>query len=98
MKQGLWDDRAALLEESLERRYNVVTRGEYKHCANEDNRGLCRRFGFHPHPRDVGNAWLPLLFVNGTSVATGRRIIAADVPIGKPYLNNDNSPPIWRTT
>ncbi|MBI4274303.1 MAG: hypothetical protein HY659_06360, partial [Rhizobiales bacterium] len=87
--QPLWPDRAVLLEESFERRYSSVTTRQAKRCADagkdDDDKGLCRRFGFHPHPRDVKNAWLPLLFINGTSVATGRRIIAADVPIGKSY-------------
>jgi len=77
----LWSDRAALLEEGFERRYRAVTIGSPRSCGEAPGKGLCRPFGWHPDPRTAG-AWLPLLFINGTSVQTGRRIIAADVPMG----------------
>jgi len=76
-----WGDRAVLLEEAFERRYAEITGGRRLACADTFDQGLCRPFGYHPLPGDKG-AWLPLLFINGTSVWTGRRIIAADVPMG----------------
>jgi hypothetical protein len=89
----LWPDRAALLEQGFERRYHRVTSPHHaslasaRSCRNPpaqgpahpaDDAGLCRRFGYHPDPAKAGE-WLPLLFINGTSVSTGRRIIVGDV-------------------
>lgn len=80
--RALWTDRAALLERGFERRYHAVTTdGSPRSCRAAPGRGLCRPFGWHPDPRTAG-AWLPLLFINGTSVQTGRRIITADIPMG----------------
>jgi hypothetical protein len=80
-----WSDRAALLEQAFERRYHAVTRGEEPAtCGTADAKGLCRRFGWHPNP-DRARAWLPLLFINGTSVSTGRRIVASDIAMGDQY-------------
>ena len=63
------DDRAALLEQSWEAHFARVT-GDA-----DGSKGLTRPLGY------VQNAgeWLPLLLLNGTSVETGRRIIATDL-------------------
>lgn len=89
-----WADRAALLEQGFEQRYHrMVMRRRARICKEPsassvpekaDTQGLCRPFGYHPDP-NVANAWVPLLFLNVTSVSTGRRVIIADVPIGQPY-------------
>ncbi len=81
-------DRAALLEQSWERHYDfVVNSGSTwlssgSSCDGAARSGLCRRFGYladHPALARKPAAWLPLLFLNGTSVQTGRRIITADL-------------------
>ncbi|MEJ0076216.1 MAG: hypothetical protein WDO17_12340 [Alphaproteobacteria bacterium] len=77
----LWADRAVLLEEGFERRYYNVTNKGAKACDATTANGMCRRFGYHPDPRTAG-AWIPLLFINGTSVSTGRRILTSDVSAG----------------
>jgi hypothetical protein len=89
----LWPDRATLLEQGFEHRYHRMTSPYHgslrsaRSCRNPpaqgpadpaDDAGLCRRFGYHPDPARAG-AWLPLLFINGTSVSTGRRIVVGDV-------------------
>ena len=85
----LLPDRAALLEQGIERRYNKVVLGSAEPCAAFDpskpaaaqasaTRGVCRPLGYHPDPRRT-KAWLPILFLNATSVASGRRIIVSDV-------------------
>jgi hypothetical protein len=77
-RRPLWPDRAVLLEQAFERRYFGVTRKGAAACSRTVANGMCRRLGYHPDPAAAG-AWLPLLFLNGTSVATGRRILAGDV-------------------
>lgn len=85
----LWSDRAVLLEQGIERRYNEVVRGSAEPCGSLDpgeqaagqkfgSGGMCRSFGYQPDPRQSQD-WLPILFLNGTSVSTGRRIIISDV-------------------
>jgi hypothetical protein len=80
----LWPDRAVLLEQAFERRYHRFTaeHDESVSCPDEptktDASGLCRPFGYHPDPQTAG-AWVPLFFINGTSVFTGRRIVVGDV-------------------
>jgi hypothetical protein len=61
------DDRAALLEQSWEAHFARVT-------GAADGKGLTRPLGYAQNAGD----WLPLLLLNGTSVETGRRIIATD--------------------
>jgi hypothetical protein len=83
-RRGWGEDRSGLLEQSFERWYRDITGAEVTPCAAADNRGLCRRLGHlpdRPDPQRAGD-WIPLLFVNGTSVATGRRIIVSDVRVG----------------
>jgi hypothetical protein len=84
--QRWWEDRAGLLEQAFERRYHYITDGAPQSCDETNERGLCRRFGYHPDPR-TANVWLPLLFINGTSVTTGRRIIVSDVRAGDNFAN-----------
>jgi hypothetical protein len=73
-KEPLWGDRAALLEQAMERRYNLMVTGKAETCPdNESARsGLCRHLGDRPDPAATG-VWQPFLFVNGTSVATGQQ-------------------------
>jgi hypothetical protein len=78
-RRAWWGDRAVLLEQAFERRYHDITGKGAGPCRETDTAGLCRRVGHHP---DIPRGWLPLLFLNGTSVSTGRRIIASDVRIG----------------
>jgi hypothetical protein len=94
-RRPLWADRATLLEQGFERRYHRLTSEiDTGHTCGDpdgagrlhdlDQTGLCRRFGYHPDPKIAG-AWLPLLFINGTSVLTGRRIIAGDIRASDRY-------------
>jgi hypothetical protein len=70
------DDRAALLEMSWERRYLETIDSKPFDCDGpRDQRGLCRAFGYPENEQ----RWTPLLFLNGTSAETGRRIIASEV-------------------
>ncbi len=72
-------DRAALLEQSWERHYDETTGGAGFFggavCGAGPGKGLCRPFGY----AGASQGWLPLLMLNGTSVSTGRRIVAADL-------------------
>ena len=77
-------DRSGLLERSFERWYRKMTANDGRACEAGDDTGLCRPLGHlpdRPDPTKPGD-WIPLLFINGTSVATGRRIIVSDVRIG----------------
>jgi hypothetical protein len=78
-RKAAWYDRTVLLERAFERRYYNVTRKGAATCTDQIQDGLCRRFGYHP---DTADSWLPLLFLNGTSVETGRRILVSDVRVG----------------
>jgi hypothetical protein len=88
-RRAFWPDRAVLLEQAFERRYHNITERGAPLCSEDIGNGLCRRMGYHPDPDKVGGAWLPLLFINGTSVATGRRIIAGDVRAGDRVKGDD---------
>ena len=83
-RKGFGEDRSGLLEQSFERWYREMTGAKVRVCTAGENTGLCRRIGHlpdRPNPQAAGD-WIPLLFVNGTSVATGRRIIVSDVRVG----------------
>lgn len=82
--EGFGEDRSGLLEQSFERWYRERTKAEAAACGSGERTGLCRQLGHLPDRSDPSQPgdWIPLLFVNGTSVATGRRIIASDVRIG----------------
>lgn len=65
---GLWPDRAATLERAWERRYLENTgQDTLQHNL----------LGLRPKLLEKGH-WLPHLVLNGTSVSTGRRIVASD--------------------
>lgn len=85
---SLIGDRAVLLEQAFERHYDYVVTEKPgwwdtgRTCGTERESGLCRRFGYLPIVYAAAGddkSWLPLLFLNATSVQTGRRIITADV-------------------
>jgi hypothetical protein len=86
-----WADRAVLLEQAMERRYRRFTAEDHipRSCADRPEpatpgyQGLCRPFGHHPDAAMAG-AWVPLFFINGTSVFTGRRIVVSDVTTTSP--------------
>jgi hypothetical protein len=72
-----WADRADLLERAWEHRYDTVVPPK-----SSSETGLARRFGYIRafwRDDDPRRAWTPLLFLNGTSVETGRRILTSDV-------------------
>lgn len=83
------EDRAALLEQSMEAHYSTVVAGGDAACSGDDDdaRGLCRPFGYLPPLKD--GVWLPLLFLNATSVDSGRQIIATDLDIGAESGNHE---------
>jgi WD40 repeat protein len=64
-------DRAAILEQAWERRYEEMT-GK---TTMEESILSVRSRVLHADPEN----WLPILLLNGTSVETGRRIITSDV-------------------
>ncbi len=81
-------DRAELLSDSWERHWDYVTCGGETPCkasgrscsesGAED--GFCRRLGYRQHDLlSDTTRWWPVLLLNGTSVATGRRVIASEL-------------------
>lgn len=95
---GLFDsnalDRSGLLQDTFERWYGEVVEGLAQSCGKQDARGLCRPIGhLRIAPAEAQRPWIPLLFINGTSVTTGRRIIVSDVRVDcfkrpdAPFLN-----------
>jgi hypothetical protein len=77
---GLWRDRAAVLEDAWDARYQaVVTRAD--RAANPMAcKGLkCPFLTLRPRP----GHWIPLLVLNGTSEATGSRIVTT--PLASTY-------------
>jgi hypothetical protein len=74
----LFSDRAVLLEQAMERHYNGIVHGSQTECGGaEDERGLCQALGYLG--KTMHARWSPLLFLNATSVDTGRQIIASDM-------------------
>jgi hypothetical protein len=87
-------DRSALLQDAFERWYHEMVEGSARGCVREDVRGLCRSVGhLQMVPPQPQRPWIPLLFINGTSVTTGRRIIVSDIRTDcfkrpdEPFLN-----------
>ncbi len=74
----IWGDRAVLLEKAWERNYLAQRTGDL-HATDcglaRTDAGLCRPFAT---ARSDGR-WTPLLLLNGTSVQTGRRVIASEI-------------------
>jgi hypothetical protein len=81
-RRALWADRAALFEQAFERHYAKVTGMRAAACTRRVAAGLCRRLGYHLDPQATG-VWLPLLFINGASAATGARLLASDVDVAE---------------
>jgi hypothetical protein len=91
--RAFWSDRAILIEQAFERRYFDITGKGAVACTDASTDGLCRRFGHHPDPApSTAGPWLPLLFINGSSVSTGRRILTSDVSAGDLVPNNPTDP------
>jgi hypothetical protein len=85
---ALFSDRAVLLEQALERRYNSIVHNQATPCAGgDDERGLCRALGYRTA---AGPRWTPLLLLSGTSVDTGRPVIASDVEMHR--FSQDDRP------
>jgi hypothetical protein len=72
---GLWQDRAAVLEQSWEDRFAALTgaadRADWQNACPGDLR--CAFKTLQPK----SGHWLPLLVLNGASSATGRRIVTS---------------------
>lgn len=88
-------DRAAVLEQSWEMRYARLT-GEAPAAGNQPRLSTLAASMLDVRARELsgnGNAgkWLPVLLLNGTSVTTGRRIIASDIAISAPTRIFQNS-------
>ncbi len=94
-----WPDRAVLLEQAFERRYHRFTTegGNSESCPDQPPKagsdGLCRPFGYHPDPTAAG-AWVPIFFINGMSVFSGRRIVVGDVATTNSYRPNATFMPL----
>lgn len=73
----VWGDRAALLEKAWERNYLAQKTGDShaSDCGSTTDAGLCRPFA----SSRTDGGWTPLLLLNGTSVQTGRRVIASEL-------------------
>ena len=76
-----WGNRAALLEYAWESSYLEQGRGKPEgldppwSCGVDDDVGLCRPLA----EKKPDGFWAPLLLLNGTSVGTGRRVIASEI-------------------
>jgi hypothetical protein len=69
---GRWRDRAAVLEDAWAERYQNVTTGTDQRTTRSKCKGLdCPFLTLRPRP----DHWIPLLVLNGTSEATGGRIV-----------------------
>ncbi len=95
---------AALVERAWERHYDQVVRrdipdffgqlAEDLAATKGPDSGLRKKFGFLPDKlAKLDGAWLPLLLLNGTSVATGARIIASDLISTRAAPGGDGHPP-----
>jgi hypothetical protein len=77
---GPWRDRAAVLEDSWRDRYLQVVTNPDKSFALPSCQGLeCPFLSLTPQP----SHWIPLLVLNGTSEATGSRIVTT--PLASTY-------------
>jgi hypothetical protein len=81
-------DRAVLLEQGIERHFNKVVHGNKTECGGpDDERGLCRAFGY---VQPGTNGWKPLLLLNATSMDNGRPVLVSDLqlPVVSPDRRN----------
>jgi hypothetical protein len=73
---GWWRDRAAVLEDSWRNRYRNVAINANKSATPPSCKGLdCPFLSLRPRP----GHWIPLLVLNGTSEATGNRIVTTSL-------------------
>lgn len=76
-------DRAAVLEQSWEMRYARLTRQPSPTDKTAKQLPTLAQSLLEVRQRTLGDGkngnWLPMLFLNGTSVSSGRRIIASDI-------------------
>lgn len=82
---GPWRDRAAVLEDTWSRRYDKVMKPGYAADPARKCTGLTCPF-LTLRPRD--GHWVPLLVLNGTSEATGQRIITTALASAYPLKLN----------
>jgi hypothetical protein len=69
---GPWRDRAAMLEEAWERRYeSLITRRDQPRATDQCAGLACPFMSLRP----TKGHWIPLLVLNGTSEGTGSRIV-----------------------
>src|SRR4029077_19372358 len=69
---GPWRDRAAVLEDSWAQRFNSIVTGADKSTTLPSCQGLeCPFLSLVPR----SGHWIPMLVLNGTSEATGGRIV-----------------------
>jgi hypothetical protein len=72
------EDRAALLEQAIERHYNRVVHGDGSLCqGRDDTRGFCSPMGYLK--ASLKDRWLPLLLLNATEIDTGRPVLMSDL-------------------
>jgi hypothetical protein len=84
---GNWRDRAAVLEDAWTRRYNAVVNRADKLDDPPKCKGLdCPFLTLRPH---TGH-WIPLLVLNGTSEATGGRVVTT--PLDSTYIPENSCP------
>ncbi|MDJ1157625.1 hypothetical protein QNA08_05185 [Chelatococcus sp. SYSU_G07232] len=76
LRFGWWQDRAALLEKTWERRFEAIIDHKSLFAGSSADGGPCAGLGC-PFTRlaPSDERWLPLLALNGTSMSTGRRIV-----------------------
>jgi hypothetical protein len=84
---GLWRDRAAVLEDAWDDRYQAVLKRADPVAQGTRCKGLsCPFLSLRPRPRH----WIPLLVLNGTSEATGGRIVTT--ALAPTYRHRANCP------
>ncbi len=84
---GVWRDRAAVLEDSWRNRYRDVAAAADKAATPPSCQGLdCPFLTLRPRQ----GHWIPLLVLNGTSEATGGRIVTT--PLGTTYATSNPCP------
>jgi hypothetical protein len=90
---GWWRDRAAVLEDSWRNRYRDVAANANPSATPPLCQGLdCAFLSLQPRP----DHWIPLLVLNGTSEATGNRIMTT--PLAMTYTPKATSPGSCPTT
>lgn len=88
---GPWPDRATILEQSWEQLFaegmdETAHRGIRLPCPQEPYQLDCPFLGLRP----TQDLWLPLLILNGVSVATGQRIVTT--PLASKYTAGGDCP------